>query len=120
MLTDEEIHRLVDVASGFDGGFEHITGWKVLKNHRDKALVLALLDTGLRLGEITSLHVADLQDGWLMVNGKTGERQVPVSTEVLGHDKIETTMLYVTLAGVDVAADHAKYSPVGQLGLVKE
>ena len=195
MLTDEEIHRLVDVASGFDGGFEHITGWKVLKNHRDKALVLTLLDTGLRLGEITSLHVADLQDGWLMVNGKTGERQVPVSTEVLGliwnqvsgddvwssmksgrltrrgvqltlsrliadagiqrtrpgqrigphalrhtfatwyirrggkvavlkdilgHDKIETTMLYVTLAGVDVAADHAKYSPVGQLGLVKE
>ena len=29
-------------------------------------------------------------------------------------------MLYVTLAGVDVSADHALYSPVGQLGLIRE
>ena len=29
-------------------------------------------------------------------------------------------MLYVTLAGVDVAADHALYSPVGQLGLIRD
>ena len=39
--------------------------------------------------------------------------KVAVLKDILGHDKIETTMLYVTLAGVDVAADHAKYSPVG-------
>ena len=195
VLTGEEVHRLVDVAGKPDVGFKHLTGGNVLKNHRDKALVLTALDTGLRLGEIAGLQVADLQDGWLLVNGKTGERQVPVSPavldmiwnqvsgddvwssmkggrltrrgvqltlsrlisdagiqrtrpgqrigphalrhtfatwyirrggkvavlkDILGHDKIETTMLYVTLAGVDVAADHAKYSPVGQLGLIRE
>ena len=195
VLTGEEVHRLVDVASEPDDEVKHFTGCKVLKNHRDKALVLTALDTGLRLGEIAGLQVADLQDGWLQVDGKTGERQVPVSPEVLdliwlqvvgddvwpstkggrltrrgvqlvlsrliedagiqrtrpgqrigphclrhtfatwyirrggkvavlkeilGHDKIETTMLYVTLAGVDVAADHAQYSPVGQLGLIRD
>ena len=72
--------RLVDVAGGVDDGF---TGCKVIKNHRDRALVLTVLDTGLRLGEIAGLQVADLQDGWLQVDGKTGERQVPVSPEVL-------------------------------------
>ena len=45
--------------------------------------MLTVLDTGLRLGEIAGLQVADLQDGWLQVDGKTGERQVPVSPEVL-------------------------------------
>ena len=193
VLTGEEVHRLVDVAGASDDGLKGFTGCKVVKHRRDKALVLTALDTGLRLGEIAGLQVADLQDGWLQVSGKTGERQVPVSPEVLdliwrqvsgddvwpstkggpltsdgiqwvlsrligdagiqrnrpgqrigphclrhtfatwyirqggkvavlkeilGHDKIETTMLYVTLAGVDVAADHALYSPVGQLGLI--
>ena len=46
--------------------------------------------------------------------------KVAVLKEILGHDKIETTMLCVTLAGVDVSADHALYSPVGQLGLIRE
>ena len=194
VLTGEEVHRLVDVAGTSGEDVKGFTGCKVVKNRRDKALVLTALDTGLRLGEIAGLQVADLQDGWLQVSGKTGERQVPVSPEVLnliwrqvagdhvwpstkggpltsdgiqwvlsrligdagiqrnrpgqrigphclrhtfatwyirqggkvavlkeilGHDKIETTMLYVTLAGVDVAADHALYSPVGQLGLIR-
>ena len=46
--------------------------------------------------------------------------KVAVLKEILGHDKIETAMLYVTLAGVDVSADHALYSSVGQLGLIRE
>ena len=46
--------------------------------------------------------------------------KVAVLKEILGHDKIETTMLCVTLAGGDVSADHALYSPVGQLGLIRE
>ena len=83
VLTDDEMNRLVDVASAPDDEVENLSGGKVLKHHRDKALVLTALDTGLRLGEITGLQVADLQDGWLQVNGKTGERQVPVSPEVL-------------------------------------
>ena len=46
--------------------------------------------------------------------------KVAVLKGILGHDKIETTMLYVTLAGLDVSADHTKYSSVGQLGLIPE
>ena len=80
VLTGEEVHRLVDVAGGAD---DALTGRKCIKNARDTALVLTALDTGLRLGEIAGLQVADLQDGWLQVDGKTGERQVPVSPEVL-------------------------------------
>ena len=94
---------LEDVAGGVDDGF---TGCKVIKNHRDRALVLTALDTGLR-HTFTTWHIRR--------GGK-----VAVLKEILGHDKIETTMLYVTLAGVDVSADHAKYSPVGQLGLIPE
>ena len=94
---------LEDVAGGVDDGF---TGCKVIKNHRDRTLVLTALDTGLRHTFAT----------WHIRRGG----KVAVLKEILGHDKIETTMLYVTLAGVDVSADHAKYSPVGQLGLIPE
>jgi integrase len=38
-----------------------------------------------------------------------------VLQEIMGHKDLETTMLYVHLAGRDVAADHARHSPVHQL-----
>ena len=156
-------------------------------NPRDKALVLVVLDSGLRVEEVAGLRRGDLGDGWLVVRGKVGTRRVPVSQEVkarllglgegdhiwigrlgpltkygimlayrrlflragikgpklgahtlrhtfatmylrtgggprqlqdiLGHNKIETTMIYVHLAGNDVAADHALHSPVQTMGL---
>ena len=155
---------------------------------RDRALVLVILDCGLRLGEVANLRQHHVRDGWLVVSGKTGERQVPVSSElatllgtlgadehlwigrqgpltregimliyrrlfacagitgpktgphtlrhtfgtfyiregggitqlqqIMGHSRIETTMIYVHLAGNDVAADHATYSPARNLGLI--
>ena len=155
---------------------------------RDRALVLVILDCGLRLGEVANLRQHHVRDGWLVVSGKTGERQVPVSSElaallgtlgadehlwigrqgpltregivliyrrmfdrasitgpktgphtlrhtfgtfyiregggvrqlqqIMGHSRIETTMIYVHLAGTDVAADHAIHSPARSLGLV--
>ena len=36
----------------------------------------------------------------------------------MGHNRIETTMIYVHLAGTDVLADHEIHSPVRSLGLV--
>ena len=39
---------------------------------------------------------------------------------ILGHSKLETTTIYVHLAGVDVQEDHARYSPVRTLALVGE
>jgi integrase/recombinase XerD len=46
---------------------------------RNRALIAVLLDTGIRIGEATalSLHDVEWQDGWLRVDGKTGERSVP-------------------------------------------
>ena len=36
--------------------------------------------------------------------------------DILGHTKIETTMIYVQLAGRDVQADHSRYSPARTMG----
>jgi len=157
-------------------------------NRRDRALVLLVLDTGIRVGELAGLRWGDVGPDYLVVRGKTGDRRVPLSAEVkreilglgegahvwtgrrgpltrsgvmlayrrlfaraglsgtklgphllrhtfatwyirgggglaqlqgiLGHASVATTMIYVTLAGRDLAADHARYSPVRTLGLI--
>ncbi len=55
---------------------------------RDEALVRFLLDTGLRIGEAAAVKRRDFgedADGWLVrVDGKTGQRDVPVSRETVG------------------------------------
>ena len=172
VLTRDEISRLFAVAD----------------STRDRALLLVILDCGLRLAEVANLRHQHVRDGWLVVSGKTGERQVPVSSElatllgslgagehlwigrqgpltregimliyrrmfdraritgpktgphtlrhtfgtfyiregggvrqlqqIMGHSRIETTMIYVHLAGNDVAADHAIHSPARNLGLI--
>ena len=171
VLTRQEVMQLLSVAH----------------TRRDRAMVLVIMDCGLRLGEVAGLRLNDLRDGWLTVNGKIGARQVPVSPgvaaelvaiaagprlwhrdgepisfdgvktvyrrlfqragipgpklgahtlrhtfatmylragggvrqlqSILGHSKLETTMIYVHLAGIDVQEDHARYSPVKTLGI---
>ena len=49
---------------------------------RDKTLIWLLVDTGIRIGEALSLNRQDIYDDYIMVTGKTGEREVPVSPEV--------------------------------------
>lgn len=46
---------------------------------RNQALIITLLDTGIRAGESMALTLRDIHwsEGWLLVNGKTGERAVP-------------------------------------------
>ena len=172
VLTRQEVMQLLNIAL----------------TRRDRALVLVIMDCGLRLGEVVGLRHDDIRDGWLTVDGKTGARQVPVSPgvaaeldamaagsylwhrdgeelgfdgiktayrrlfqragivgpkvgphtlrhtfatmylragggvrqlqSILGHSKLETTMIYVHLAGIDVLEDHARYSPVRTLGLI--
>ena len=172
VLTEDEVVRLVAAAG----------------NPRDRALLLLVLDSGVRLGEVVGMRQAQLRGQWLEVDGKVGVRQVPVSKEVMaklkelgdgdqiwtglkgpltlhgvklayrrlfnqagiagpkkgahtirhtfatmwlryggglrqlqaimGHKHIETTMIYVHLAGHDVLAEHSRYSPVKTLGLV--
>ena len=43
---------------------------------------------------------------------------VRILQEIMGHRNITTTMIYVHLAGRDVAKDHALYSPIQTMGLV--
>jgi site-specific recombinase XerD len=52
-------------------------------NQRDRALLLLVLDTGLRIGEIARLTWCDVGPDYLQVrDGKTGDRLVPISPEV--------------------------------------
>lgn len=150
---------------------------------RDRALVLLVMDTGLRLGEVLSLTWDAIEPGHLRVRGKTGDRIVPIRPEthqaliglgngqhvfttdsgspltlrgmqmvirrlmaragitghrigihalrhtfatmylrsggnirilqeLLGHTALETTSIYLHLAGRDTAQDHAQHSPL--------
>lgn len=48
---------------------------------RDRAFITLLLDTGVRSGEATSLTVWNVNHDHIFVDGKTGQRMVPVSPE---------------------------------------
>ena len=181
VLTGDEVGRLMGAASVRRSRSQ----WQ---RERDRALLVVALDSGLRVGEVAGLRRSDIGDGWLVVAGKVGVRQVPVSRElsrqmkdlgegehiwmgsrgpltrtgvvqaykrlfsraevrgrragahalrhtfatmylrhgggvrqlqtILGHQRIETTMIYVHLAGRDVQADHARHSPARTLGLM--
>lgn len=151
-------------------------------DRRDQAMLSVALDTGIRLGELASMSWPNVFSEGLKVDGKSGERIVPISHHVrqqllgmgdghhiwlghqgpitkwgiqhalrkclrragilppkagphllrhtfathymrnggnlrvlqaiLGHADIRTTMIYAHLGGRDVAADHAKHSPM--------
>ena len=49
---------------------------------RDKILIMLLVDTGIRIGEALNLTREDIMDEVILVNGKTGQREVPISAEV--------------------------------------
>jgi len=51
-------------------------------SRRDRALVDLLLDTGIRIGEALGLCRGDILEASLLVSGKTGQREVPVSVVV--------------------------------------
>jgi integrase/recombinase XerD len=52
---------------------------------RDRALLELLVDTGVRISEAINLTAEDVQDEVILVSGKTGERQVPLSPGVREH-----------------------------------
>ena len=65
-LTSEEIRRLLDAAN----------------SKRNFTIIAVLLDTGVRVGELTSLRRSGIATNHIMVSGKTGERIVPISPPV--------------------------------------
>ncbi|MDE1768387.1 MAG: tyrosine-type recombinase/integrase [Candidatus Micrarchaeota archaeon] len=70
MLSEEDVLKMI----------------KVCKNFRDQAQIALLWDTGIRIGELTSIRLKDLDlggtPGHVKVNGKVGERRVPISFAV--------------------------------------
>lgn len=64
-LEPREILQLIDLAS----------------NLRDRTIITLLADTGARVGEVAGLRKQDMGEETITVNGKTGERQIPISDE---------------------------------------
>ena len=54
----------------------------VCKSPEEQALIALLADCGLRVGELVSLTREKIQDDFILVKGKTGERQVSISPEL--------------------------------------
>lgn len=91
------------------GRFGPLTRNGVQKVYRDLFAAAGLV--GPKLGPHTLRHTFGT---WYIRGGGN----VKMLQEILGHSRLETTMLYIHLAGVDVAADHARHSPLRSLGLV--
>jgi len=66
LLSEQEILKLAEKAG----------------NHRDRAFVLVLYESGCRIGEILGLRIRDItfdeRGGLLNVNGKTGTRRIRI------------------------------------------
>lgn len=54
-----------------------------LEGLRDRALVMVLFDTGVRVGELVSMGLLDWEKRQARVDGKTGVRLVPLGTTAL-------------------------------------
>ena len=75
VLTDDELYSLVAAAER--------------SGERDLLLVLLILDTGIRVGEVASMTAASIRGRWLHVDGKRGRRRVPITNSlaqrIVGH-----------------------------------
>ncbi|MEX2431411.1 MAG: site-specific integrase [Dehalococcoidia bacterium] len=56
--------------------------WSACRTQRDRAMIALLLDTGLRLGELSTLKWAGVGLGFARVDGKSGEHSVPLMPRV--------------------------------------
>ena len=177
VLTDDELEVLV-------GAAQHL-------GEREHLLVLVILNTGIRVGEVWSITIRSFRGRWLHVEGKRGSRRVPVTLqlarrlqaladadgvlwrgrgdqrmsveaikkvyekifdeagiegerrgphtlrhtfgtkyiengggvttlkEIMGHDNVMTTMLYVSLAGKHILDAHERFNPAVRMGLIE-
>lgn len=48
---------------------------------RDRALLCLLIDTGVRIGEALNLQAEDILEETIIITGKTGEREVPITQD---------------------------------------
>jgi integrase/recombinase XerD len=61
-----------------DGELDRLLGSRL--SRRDRAVVLLLVDTGMRIGEPASITWPDVGPSTVRVSGKTGGREIPMSS----------------------------------------
>jgi integrase/recombinase XerD len=54
---------------------------KNVQNSRDRALISLIIDSGPRITEALTLKKQSIFDGYIVVDGKEGERKIPISEE---------------------------------------
>ncbi|MCH9680373.1 MAG: site-specific integrase, partial [Deltaproteobacteria bacterium] len=77
------------------------------------ALLVAVL--GLRVGEAVGLRLGNVRADWLVVSGKSGEREVPLTSaakEVLGLSSAETPEAWLFPSRKGSACPHVRESSV--------
>jgi integrase/recombinase XerD len=74
---------------------------------RDRTLLSLFIDSGPRAGEAASLRRQDIFDDYIRVEGKTGQREIPISEE--------TKRLLLSLAGRNGNSDHVFMGERGPL-----
>jgi integrase/recombinase XerC len=81
----------------------------VEQSPRDLAIVALLLATGIRSGELRTLTGRDIHEGYIKVNGKTGDRLVPVHPEILalvkGQARLASEPVFRTLDNRPLSTD---------------
>ena len=75
------------------------------KTLRDKAIISLFIDTGARCGEAASLRKQNIFDDYIKVDGKSGQREIPISEE--------TRRILLALVATDGKSD---YVFLGQRG----
>ena len=66
VLTVREIHSVLAAAN----------------DECEELMVLLMLDTGIRVGEAANLRMHHLLSDWFQVDGKTGQRQIPITDTI--------------------------------------
>lgn len=83
-----------------------------VQSPRDKAILCLLIDSGARCGELASLRRHNIFEDSIKVDGKTGEREIPISEE--------TRRLLMALVASDGHSDsvfHGERGPLTTSGI---
>ena len=85
----------------------------LVRSPRDKALLSVFIDTGARASEIATLRKETIYEDTIKVDGKTGQREVPISEE--------TRQLLLALKSTDVKSEYvflnARGRPLTRYGI---
>ncbi len=77
------------------------------QNLRDRAVLILFIDSGPRVGELASLLKQNIFEDYIKVDGKSGEREIPISEE--------TRQLLLALSSSNGATDHVFMGQRGPL-----